>query len=73
MTEKPQGLLSNLLGQLSAAGVKTPPIFTEKSITIVITQPELAEMMLKGIKSEHKDAISLAIKEGKVEIAVKLW
>lgn len=73
MTEQIQGILSGLLGELGKAGVKTTPTFKDRTITIAISQEELEAMTTKGIDPRFKNAVKVAIKEGRIEISLTLW
>lgn len=68
-----QGILGNLFSQLGGSGIKTPPTVTQNQIVVTITEAELAAMAIKGVDPKMSQNISVACKEGKVEITVKLW
>jgi hypothetical protein len=73
MTEQVKGILSGLFGQLGAAGIKTPPVLEQKTLTITITEQELTAMALKDMDARYKNSVLLKCEQGKVIVTIQLW
>jgi hypothetical protein len=64
------GIVSDLFKGILPSTVR--PILSENNIVIKISEEEFKEMALRGIDEKFKANMSIKLKEGYIEITVKL-
>jgi hypothetical protein len=64
------GIVSDLFKGILPSTVR--PILSDNNIVIKITEEEFKEMALRGIDERFKANMSIKLKEGYIEITVKL-
>jgi hypothetical protein len=64
------GIVSDLFKGILPSTVR--PILSDNNIVIKITEEEFKEMALRGIDEKFKANMSIKLKEGYIEITVKL-
>jgi hypothetical protein len=64
------GIVSDLFKGILPSTVR--PILSDNNIVIKITEEEFKEMALRGIDERFKANMSIKLKEGYIEITIKL-
>jgi hypothetical protein len=64
------GIITDLFKGILPSTVR--PILTDNNIVIKITEEEFKEMALRGVDERFKANLSIKLKEGYIEITVKL-
>ena len=68
-----EGLLSPLLSQLSALGIKLNPQMINNELVIEVTENDVQNAILKDANPQIKNLVKIELHEGKMVIKVKLF
>jgi len=74
MAEKtPQGLLGSLMSGTPLAGLGVMPKMENQEIIIEMTQDQLRQMLLEKADDRAKQAVTVELHEGKLQLKIRLW
>ncbi|MBS7612474.1 hypothetical protein KEJ27_09820 [Candidatus Bathyarchaeota archaeon] len=65
-----EGLINTMFRGILPSTIK--PVLADNNIVIKITEPEFREMALRGIDESFRKNIEIRIKEGYIEVTVRL-
>jgi hypothetical protein len=70
---QPQGLLAGLMNMTPLSGLGVTPQFTQREIIIELSTEQLRQMLLEKADTRAKDAVTVELHEGKLQLKIRLW
>lgn len=67
------GILSDMMKQLSLAGLNLKPELLNNELTITFTEDDFIQATTKGLDERARNSISVKFMEGKMVIKIKLF